>query len=192
MLTLYFSPHMTSVDNEAGRASGHADAPLSETGRRQAVELGQHYAAVSLSAVYCSDLSRATLTATLAFGARGLPIIPDARLRETDFGALTQHAVAEIRDDDHIDEPYPGGESLTTAVRRVCACLREVIAAYDEQSVVVIGHRATKYGMLYACGEHSVATVVSMPWEWLEVPIWRYELQAEQLAQRLATLPPGH
>ncbi len=24
MLTLFYSPHMTSIDNEAGRASGHA------------------------------------------------------------------------------------------------------------------------------------------------------------------------
>lgn len=32
MLTLFYSPHMTSIDNEAGRASGHADVPLSEAG----------------------------------------------------------------------------------------------------------------------------------------------------------------
>ncbi len=36
MLTLFYSPHMTSVDNEAGRASGHADVPLSALGRQQA------------------------------------------------------------------------------------------------------------------------------------------------------------
>jgi broad specificity phosphatase PhoE len=42
MLALYYSPHMTSVDNEIGRASGHADVPLSILGRQQAQELGQH------------------------------------------------------------------------------------------------------------------------------------------------------
>ncbi len=42
MLTLFYSPHMTNVDNEAGRASGHADVPLSALGRQQAQELGQH------------------------------------------------------------------------------------------------------------------------------------------------------
>ncbi|HLZ58333.1 MAG TPA: histidine phosphatase family protein [Ktedonosporobacter sp.] len=44
MLTLFYSPHMTSIDNEAGRASGHADVPLSETGQQRARELAQHYA----------------------------------------------------------------------------------------------------------------------------------------------------
>ena len=42
MLALFYSPHATSVDNEAGLASGHADVPLSGLGRRQARELGRH------------------------------------------------------------------------------------------------------------------------------------------------------
>lgn len=48
MLTLFYSPHMTSIDNETGRASGHADVPLSASGRTLALELGQHYAAEKL------------------------------------------------------------------------------------------------------------------------------------------------
>jgi broad specificity phosphatase PhoE len=186
MLRLYFSPHMTSVDNEAGRASGHADVPLSEHGRRLAVALGQHYATLPLEAVYCSDLQRASTTAAIAFGPRGLPIIADAQLRETDFGALTQHSPSEVRDDEHITTAYPGGESLTLAVQRVSACLRDALAAYDGNTIAVIGQRATKYGTDYCCGEQSLAAVVATPWEWREVPIWRYELHADRLAQREA------
>jgi broad specificity phosphatase PhoE len=52
MLTLFYSPHMTSVDNEAGRASGHADVPLSALGRKLAQELGQHYATETINAVF--------------------------------------------------------------------------------------------------------------------------------------------
>ena len=48
MLTLFYSPHMTSIDNEAGRASGHADVALSPLGRQQAEQLGQHYATETL------------------------------------------------------------------------------------------------------------------------------------------------
>src|SRR5437879_324577 len=43
MLTLFYSPHMTSVDNETGHASGHADVPLSALGRKLAQDLGKHY-----------------------------------------------------------------------------------------------------------------------------------------------------
>jgi broad specificity phosphatase PhoE len=63
MLTLFFSPHMTSVDNEAGRASGHADVPLSVHGQQRAQELGQHYATEALDAIFCSDLQHASSTA---------------------------------------------------------------------------------------------------------------------------------
>jgi len=62
LITVYYSPHATSVDNEAGRASGHADVPLSIKGLQQAEELGAHYAAIPLDAVYCSDLQRAYRT----------------------------------------------------------------------------------------------------------------------------------
>ncbi|HEU5369886.1 MAG TPA: histidine phosphatase family protein, partial [Ktedonobacterales bacterium] len=63
MLTLFYSPHMTSVDNVARRASGHADVALAASGQQQARELGQHYAAEALNAVFYSDLQRAAATA---------------------------------------------------------------------------------------------------------------------------------
>src|SRR5260370_32186501 len=96
MLTLFLSPHMTSVDNEAERASGHADVPLCELGRQEAHELGQHYATKPLDAVFCSDLQRAVVTSQIAFADRGLPIIPDARLREYDYGDMTQYPLAQV------------------------------------------------------------------------------------------------
>ncbi len=60
MITLLYSPHMTSVDNEAGRASGHADVSLSAAGVEQAKALGRAYASEAIDVVYCSDLQRAT------------------------------------------------------------------------------------------------------------------------------------
>src|SRR5262245_30912748 len=96
MLRLLYSPHMTSVDNEAKRASGHADVPLSDAGRQQAKELGKHYAAVGLDAIFCSDLQRALTTTQIAFGERQISITPDARPREYDYGELTQHPVSEV------------------------------------------------------------------------------------------------
>lgn len=177
MLTIYFSPHLTSVDNEIRRASGHADVPLSETGRRQARELGQHYANEKVDAVFCSDLQRAVETARIAFAGRAVPIVPDARLREYDYGEMTQYPVAQVEAEfvRRITEPFPGGESLTMVMQRVGDFLRDVMREYEGKTIVVIGHRATRYGLEYWCKDISLEEIVRAPWPWLDVPIWRYE-----------------
>lgn len=181
MLTIYYSPHMTSVDNEAGRASGHADVPLSETGRRQARELGRHYAAIPVDIVIGSDLQRARATVDLAFGHRGVPLAFDARLRESDFGAMTQCPPDQLDHERHVTEPYPGGESYAMVVARVGAFLRDIMRSYDGKTIVVIGHRATKYALEYWCGDASLEAIVRTPWEWRDIPIWRYELTPAHL-----------
>lgn len=186
MLTLFYSPHATSVDNEAGRASGHADVPLSEVGRRQARERGLHYAAEKLDAVFCSDLQRAYTTAEIAFAERGLPMVMDARLREYDYGEMTQFPMGQVEEEfmRRISEPFPGGESALMVVQRVGAFLRDVVREYDGKTVVVIGHRATRYGIEYWSCDASLEEIVRGPWEWREVPIWRYELGWQELERR--------
>lgn len=180
MLTIFYSPHMTSIDNEAGRASGHADVPLAAAGFERARELGRHYATEPLDAVFYSDLQRAAETARLVFEGRALPLTGDARLREYDYGELTQYPVERIEQEfpRRIMEPFPRGESLQMVVERVGAFLRELFPAYDGKTIAIIGHRATRYGLEYWCGERSLEEIVRTPWEWREVPTWRYMLDA--------------
>jgi broad specificity phosphatase PhoE len=189
MLTLFYSPHMTSIDNEAKRASGHADVPLSELGRHRAQELGQHYATETLHAIFCSDLRRALHTAQIAFASRGLPIVPDARLREYDYGDLTHSRVAQLEQEfpRRISEPFPNGESLLMVVQRAGAFLHELWPEYDGKTLVIIGHRATRYGLEYWCGHASLEEIVHTSWPWLDIPIWRYELHAHDLERPSVT-----
>ncbi len=183
MLTIFYSPHATSIDNEAGRASGHADVPLSELGWKQAQEFGQHYAKEKFDAIFCSDLQRAWYTAELAFAGRTLPLLRDSRLRECDYGEMTQYPVAEIEKEYmmHIVKPFPGGESILMVVQHVGAFLRDVYRKYDGKIILVIGHRATKYGLEYWCNNTSIEAAVQAPWECLAIPIWRYEFHASGL-----------
>ncbi len=187
MLTLFYSPHMTSIDNEVGRASGHADVPLSTLGRQRAQELGLHYATEALNVVFCSDLQRAYTATQIAFSGRNLPLIPDARLREYDYGDMTQYPISQVEEEfsRRITEPFPNGESLLMVVQRIGAFLRDVMREYDGKTIGVIGHRATKYGLVYWCDDvSSLEEIVHKPWEWREVPIWRYELSAHDLERR--------
>jgi len=177
---------MTSIDNEAKRASGHADVPLSEAGRQLAQELGQHYANKTLDAVFSSDLQRALMTSQIAFGDRGLPITPDARLREYDYGEMTQYPVAQVEQEfpGRVTKPFPDGESLLMVAQRVGAFLREVGSQYDGKTLVIIGHRATRLSLEYWCGDTSLEELVHVPWPWLDVPIWQYTLHAHSLERR--------
>lgn len=184
MLTLFYSPHATSVDNEAGQASGHADVPLSEIGQQQARELGRHYEAEVLDAVFCSDLQRASTTAELAFSARGVPIIPDDRLREYDYGTMTRYPVSQVEAEfaRRIRVPFPSGESLVMVAQRVGSFLRDALQAYNGKTIVVIGHRATRYALDYWCGDTSLEEIVRARWEWRDIPIWRYTVHTSDLA----------
>ena len=183
MLKVFYSPHTTSIDNEAKRASGHADVPLSPLGRQQAQELRQHYAKEMLDAVFSSDLQRATTTAQITFAGRTMPFVPDARLREYDYGDMTQYpmALVEAEFPKRVTEPFPHGESLQMVVQRIGAFLRDTLQKYDGKTIVVIGHRATKYGLEYWHSNASLEKIVNTAWEWRDVPIWCYELNAHNL-----------
>lgn len=186
MLTIFYSPHMTSVDNEAERASGHADVPLSALGQQQAQELGQQYSALAFDAVFSSDLQRASTTCEIAFSERRVPVILDARLREYDYGEMTQFPRIQVEEEfvRRITEPFPHGESLLMVVQRVGAFLRDVLRGYDGKTIVVIGHRATRYGLEYWCGDASLEEIVRSDWEWRDIPIWTYSLDAHNLDKK--------
>ena len=195
MLTVYYSPHATSVDNGTGRASGHADVPLSDEGRQRALALAQQYATIPLDAVFCSDLRRARDTARSLVAGRVTPLIPDARLREFDYGTMTQWPREQVEAEfpRRITTPFPGGESMLTVVERVGAFLRDALAAYEGKTIAVIGHRGTKWGLDYWTGRQSLEEIAQTPWEWREVPIWRYALERSDIARRepiVAHRPP--
>lgn len=148
-IVIAFVTHATSLDNEAGIASGHVDVALSARGRLQALDLGVRLRPEQFAAVFCSDLRRSWETAELAFGASGIPIVRAPRLRECDYGNLTRHPVAEIARERarRVQEPFPNGESYAQAAIRVQAFLDDLHVAYAGRRVLVVGHQATQYGL---------------------------------------------
>ena len=173
-MVVVFETHATSLDNEAGLASGWFDVGLSAAGERQAGELGERRRRDDIAAVYCSDLMRAARTAEIAFGERGIPIVKDSRLRECDYGALTRHPTAEIerRRASHITIPFPGGESYEQCVARVSSWLADASAVHPGRTVLVIGHRATFYPLEHLLSGVPLEQAVSAPWSWR--PGWIY------------------
>ena len=150
MITIYFEGHATTSDNEASVASGHNDVDLSERGRYQAAgEKRQRYENIEFDTVFTSDLSRAYDTAKLMFEGKTIPIIQDARLRECDYGDLTQRPRAEMEAvrAQSIFEPFPNGESLEQVMERMKSFVDDLSRNYQDKQVLVIGHAGTLWGL---------------------------------------------
>ena len=93
--TLWLVRHGESTWNSAGLAQGHNDeAELTERGLRQAARAAAQFGYRPVRAIYASDLRRAQQTAAAFAAVLGLPVHPDARLRERSLGVLegTSHA----------------------------------------------------------------------------------------------------
>lgn len=175
MITIIFESHSTTIDNEKHISSGHFDAELSELGIKQSKELGERYKNEHLEVIFCSDLQRSYKTAEIAFGNK-YPIIKDARLRECDYGDLTQHPSAEVdaEKSKRISIPFPNGESYEQTCARIKNFLQELIKGYDGKKVMIIGHRATQYGLGHWIKGVNILEAVTAPWKWQ--PGWIYNL----------------
>lgn len=177
MVTIVFETHGTTRDNEEHIASGQSDAELSDLGKRQARELGIRYAGEKFDAIFCSDLRRSYETARIAFTDQNPPIVKDARLRECDYGDWTRNASEEVEPEKarRIDKPFPGGESYEQTASRMKDFLRDLAKDYDGKKIMIVGHRATQYGLEYWIGRVPLAQAVTAPWKWQ--PGWTYQLQ---------------
>jgi len=173
-VAIVFETHSTSTDNERWIASGWLDGQLSPLGRRQARELGERYADEELAAVFTSDLARASETARIAFGGRGVPILNDWRLRECNYGLLNGRPVARLEAErsKHVYEPYPGGESYSQVVERVRSFLHDLAPRYADRRVIVIGHSATKWALDHLLEGIPLPELVEGSFRWR--PGWQY------------------
>ena len=173
---LVFETHSITEDNERGIATGWRPGRLSARGRELAAELGQRRRHDGIAAVFSSDLARAAETASIAFGASPIPVLLDWRLRECDYGSRNGTAAADrlARRGDHLDDPYPGGESWRQAVSRVGRFLGDLPLRWSGQRVLIIGHVATRWGLDHLIGGTPLEDLVAADFAWQEG--WEYLL----------------
>lgn len=137
--------HGTTTNNEKSIATGWAPGELSELGVKQAKELGTLVADKIFDVVFCSDLKRAIDSTQLGFGDK-YEIIQDERLRECNFGDLTQKKKTwDISD--YIDKSYPNGESYKDVEKRIADFLAYLIKNYQGKHIAIIAHQAPQLAL---------------------------------------------
>jgi 2,3-bisphosphoglycerate-dependent phosphoglycerate mutase len=173
---IVFETHSWSRDNDRGIATGWLPGRLSERGRHLAVELGERRREDGLAAVFTSDLARAVETASLAFADSDIPVLHDWRLRECDYGDGNGMPAIQLHQSrsEHIDEPYPGGESWRQAVHRVGRFLGDLPLRWSDTRVLVIGHVATRWAFDHLLDGVPLEDLVDADFGWREG--WEYRL----------------
>jgi glucosyl-3-phosphoglycerate phosphatase len=144
--------HGQTAWNLEGRAQGHTDIGLDDTGRAQAAALAPSIAEMSPTTLWSSDLARARQTADHLAASTGLDVRLDARLREFDAGDRAGLTLAEFAEkfpdaydswrDGHITGHLPGAETTAEVVARMVPALREIWAAGSGSTTVVVAHGA--------------------------------------------------
>ncbi len=140
--------HGTTTDNERNISSGWFDVGLSELGVRQSIELKDKIKDKKFDVVFYSDLKRATDSAKLTFGS-SVPIIPDARLRECNYGTFNAKPseIVEPIQPKMITERFPEGESYEDVKARMADLLKFLKENYDGKNVALVGHKAPQLAL---------------------------------------------
>ena len=140
--------HGTTTDNEKDLATGWLPGELSESGIKQAKELGKLVSDKHFDVVFCSDLKRAVDSAKLAFGDK-YKIIPDKRLRECNHGDFTGKPAKDFKDRmiDYVDKRFPNGESYKDVEKRIADFLGFLKKNYDGKHVGIVAHQAPQLAL---------------------------------------------
>lgn len=150
MTRLVLVRHGETVWHAENRYAGSSDIELTDLGREQAQRLGAWAARADLAAVYCSDLSRAQVTAAPSAQALGVAPVVDPRFRELHFGRAEGLTTAEMGEqfpealaafrDDPVGAHLPEGEDPVACAERYVAGLEDIAAAHPDGRVLVVAH----------------------------------------------------
>ena len=172
--------HGQTQVNAEGRLQGRFDAPLTETGRRQAAALAGALSLSEAARVVSSPLVRARETAEVF----GLPVEVDKRWVEMDYGEYDERPFAEVPVEVwkrwRTDASYapPGGESIGMVGARVRTACEELLPEAAERDVVVVSHVSPiKAAVAWALGVGDEA-------------VWRMFLEVASVC-RVAAGPTG-
>ncbi len=185
-LQLVYETHAITTDNDAGIATGWLPGKLAPRGRETAAELGARRRDDGLDAIYVSDLERALDTVRIAFAGSSVPVVVDERLRECNYGRLNgmPRARLEAERADHVDTPWPDGQSYREVVEQTRTLLHDLIERHDGDRVLLVAHSANRIALDHLLQGRDLAELLAAPFDWQ--PGWEYLVPTDWRASTLA------
>lgn len=150
MTKVYLIRHVEAESNLYRRVHGHYDSHVTPRGRLQVQALVERFHDEPLSAVYSSDLMRATETGKAIADDHGLPLIENRNLRECGHGAWEDMTWGDIQWKEpvqwqnYLKDPdkwsCSGAERFYPLQRRMTKAILEIARENDGKTVAVIVH----------------------------------------------------
>lgn len=140
---IYFV-HGTTYDNASSKCSGWKQVELNELGKEQAENLGKNNK-YKFDIIYTSDLIRAIKSAKIAFP--NCEKIIDERLRECNYGDYDGGDKKFVIYEEHVDKPFPNGESLLDVEKRMRDFVKNIKEKHDNQTIAIVAHRAPQLAL---------------------------------------------
>lgn len=144
MIKIVYYVHGTTLDNINKLCSGWKDVDLSEKGIEEAKSLSTK-TKYTFDILFTSDLKRAIDSSNLAFP--NITKIQDNRLRECNYGDLDGLSKSLVKYEEHIDLPFPNGESLKDVENRMRNFLKYLKDNYEGNTVGIVAHRAPQLAL---------------------------------------------
>ena len=143
---IYFV-HGTTTDNTEKLCSGWKEAMLNDLGKEQAKNLGNvsRTRKDNFEIIFTSDLKRAIESSNLAFPE--INKITDQRLRECNYGELDGKHKSLVIYEEHIDNPFPNGESLKDVEKRMREFIEYLKENHKGKTIGIVAHRAPQLAL---------------------------------------------
>jgi alpha-ribazole phosphatase/probable phosphoglycerate mutase len=178
-IKITFFAHATTFDNELGICSGQADAKISNLGKERIKKLRKLTSSMNFYVVYCSDLSRSRETAEGVFRDR-LEIKIDPRLRELNTGSFTgkPDKLVDAEMLNHINSPFPGGESLEDVKSRTVSFLSDLKKHHNSQ-IAIVAHMFNQISFEVILNKKSWKQALDDDWRKTDAwqPGWEYIIE---------------
>lgn len=151
--------HAETRWNREKKIQGQTDSPLTRRGILQAEKWGRVLKKISWDRILTSDIGRAVETAGRINQKLQIPILPDAGLREQDWGQWTGKTLIEIEKDDsqlfaaQIKAGWmfcpPEGETRLNIWERSHLALVDKAAKWPGETILVVTHEGVIKSLIY-------------------------------------------
>jgi Fructose-2,6-bisphosphatase len=174
--------HGTTTDNADKLSTGWIPGELTEKGIKQSIALKEQTNINDIDLIISSDLKRAVDSANLTF--KGLKEIKhDSRIRECNYGDLNGKPTELVRYEDHIETPFPNGESLKDVESRVRDFCNYLLENYNEKHIAIVAHKAPQFAFQILTQNKTWEEAIEEDWRKTKSwqPGWIYIIDKDNL-----------